>query len=96
MLHDHMRDFLVRRTLWVYFPEPILRNAQREYTCLRGMDTQVVTGSRYLGVFIGEHDSEKSWLEEKVEGWTHALEVFAGVARRYPQTAYAILKKFLQ
>ena len=78
MLHDHMRDFLVRRTLWVYFPEPILRNVQQEDNCLRGMGMQVVTGSRYLGVFIGEHESEKSWLEENMEGWTHLVEVLAG------------------
>ena len=31
---------------------------------------QVVTRIHYIGGFIGNQESEKAWLAEKVEGWT--------------------------
>ena len=59
------------------------------------MGLRVVTGSRYRGGFIGDPVTEKSWLNEKVKGWTNSVEVLIGVARRYPQTTYACLQKSL-
>ena len=57
-----------------YFPEPtnsILvvapMNVSRE-EFFHGMGLQVVTGSRYLGGFIGYEEAEKRWLSGKVEG----------------------------
>ena len=41
----------------------------------------MVTRSRYLGGLFGDQVPEKAWLEEKVEGWTHLVEVLFGVAR---------------
>ena len=58
-----------------YFPEPtnsILvvapMNVSREEEFFHGMGLQVVTGSRYLGGFIGDEEAEKRWLSGKVEG----------------------------
>ena len=39
----------------------------------RRMGIQVVTGSRYLGGFVGERDTEACWIQEKVEGWAEYL-----------------------
>ena len=51
----------------------------------------MVNGSSYLGGFIGEPLTEKSWLDENFKGWTDSVEVLAGVAHQHPQTAYADL-----
>ena len=56
---------------------------------------QVVTGSRYLGGSISDQESEKAWLLEKVEVWKDLVDVLSEVARRNPQTAYAVMKKSL-
>ena len=40
----------------------------RAEALFQGMDMKVVTGSLYLGGFIGDHGDEAIWLEEKVQG----------------------------
>ena len=60
------------------------------------MGLQVVTGSWYLGVFIGDGASEKRWLAGKVEGWAESVGTLVGVDHKQPQSAYAILQKSLQ
>ena len=59
------------------------------------MGVWLVTGSRYLGSFISEQESEKDLSEEKVTGWKYLVEVLARVVRRLLQTAYAGLQKSL-
>ena len=56
---------------------------------------QLVPGSRYLGGSISDQESEKAWLLEKVEAWKDLVDVLSEVARRNPQTAYAVMKKSL-
>ena len=51
----------------------------------------MVTGSIYLDVFVRNQESEKYLLAEKVEGWTHLVDVWDVVARQHPQTAYSVL-----
>ena len=60
------------------------------------MGVRVVTRSRYLSGFIGEQESEKVWLAEKLDGWAHPIEGLDGVTQRHVQTAYSGLKKSLQ
>ena len=62
----------------------------------RGMGIKVVTGSRYLGGYIGERAAEAAWVQGKVEGWAASVKTLAGVARKHPQSAYAGLQKSLQ
>ena len=102
-MHDHMRIFLVRGTSQGYFPELTksilvisLRNVQKSEAHFRWIGVQVVTKSLYPCEFIGDQDSDKDWLAEKVEVWTHLVEVLAGVALRHPQTTYVGLQKSLQ
>ena len=59
------------------------------------MGVRVVTGRLYLRGFIGEKESDKAWLSEKVVGWTHLVEVLAGVAIWHPQKYYDGLQKYL-
>ena len=60
------------------------------------MGIQVVTGSRYLGGFVGERAVEVIWIQEKVEGWEESVRTLAGVARKNLQSAYVGLQKSLQ
>ena len=57
---------------------------------------QIVTGSRYLGGFVGELGAEQRWVQTKVEGWAESVKNLAGVARKHLQSAYVGLQKSLQ
>ena len=57
---------------------------------------RVVTGSRYLGGFIGEEAAQAAWLDDKISSWAEAVGTMAGLTRRHPQTAYAGMQKSLQ
>ena len=59
------------------------------------MGIQVVTGSRYLGGFVGEREAEASWIKERVNGWAESVRTLAGVACKHPQSAYSGLQKSL-
>ena len=72
------------------------QNVPRAKEYFHGMGVQVVTGSRYLGGFIGEQETEEQWIKAKVEGWAESVKTLAGVARKHPQSAYAGLQKSLQ
>ena len=61
----------------------------------RGMGIKVVTGSRYLGGFIGEGEAQKRWLEGKVAGWADSVDALAGVSHKHPQSSYSGLQKSL-
>ena len=99
----HFQDLQVRGSLRGYFPEPTksilvvaLRNVARVEEFLRGMGSKVVTWSRYLGGFVGNRAAEDSCLADKVRGWTESVKNLSGVARKQPQSSYAVLQKSLQ
>ena len=92
----HFRDLQLRGPARGYFPEltkSILvvaeRNVPRSTEYFRGMGIQVDTGSRYLGGFVGERETEGQWVQTKVAGWAESARTLAGVARKHPQSAYA-------
>ena len=94
-LQGHIRDMMVGGPPQGYFPCPIKRiliishlNVLREEEYFSGMGVRVVTGSYYLGCFIGESALEKTFNDKKVKGWTDLVEVLERVVRRHPQTAY--------
>ena len=60
------------------------------------MGIKVVTGSRYLGGFIGESAAEKSWLASKVSVWAESVETLVAFLYKHLQFAYAVLQQSLQ
>ena len=60
------------------------------------MGITVVTGSHYLGGFIGDMGTKNTWLADKVQGWAESVKTLSGVACNHPQSAYAGLQKSLQ
>jgi hypothetical protein len=87
-----------------YFPEPsksILvivheHNKEAAKNTFKDLGFTVVTGSRYLGGFIGEAPNQLSWIKEKNEDWVAAIKELAMVAEKYLQAAYTGLQKLLQ
>ena len=99
----HFRDLQLKGPARGYFPEPtksILvvseHNVPRATEYFRGMGMKIVTGSRYLGGFVGERGTERKWVKTKVEGWAESVKMFTGVAHKHPQSVYAGLQKSLQ
>ena len=96
----HFQDIQARWPPREYFPDPtksILvvapRNVPREEELFRGMGENTVTGSRYLGVFVGDGAAEESWIDEKVEGLAESMRTLLEVSWKQPQSAYARLQK---
>ena len=72
------------------------RNVARAEEFFRGMGVKIVTGSRYLGVFVGDRAAEDSWMAEKVMGWAESAKTLTGAVLKHPQSAYAGLQNSLQ
>ena len=49
-----------------------------------GLGIRVVTGHRYLGVFIGDADAERGWLRGEIRGCAESVKLLAGVAHKHP------------
>ena len=71
-------------------------NVPRADSFFWGYGLQIVTGSRYLGGFVGTETYQAWWLEEKVAGWRESVATLDGVVRWHLQTAYTGLQKSLQ
>jgi hypothetical protein len=86
-----------------YFPEPsksILivpqKNLADALIPFQDHEFTITTGSRYLDGFIGEHEAQDIWIQEKVAEWADAVEELASAAVNYPQSAYTALLRSLQ
>ena len=86
---SHFRDLQLKGPARGYFPEPtksILvvaeQNVPRAKEYFRGMGIKIVTGSRYLGGFVGEREKESQWVRSKVEGWAESVK---NIGRGDPQ-----------
>ena len=58
-----------------------------EFFC--GMGVNIVTGSRYFGVFVGDRAAEDIWIAKKVQGWTESVKTLgcgAPASTRIPLT----------
>jgi hypothetical protein len=85
-----------------YYPEP----DKSIVVCARAVRPQVSAflaefnfryedGHRYVGGFIGSADARKAWLDPQVADWAAGVRTLAGIATRFPQTAFAGLTKSL-
>ena len=81
-----------------YFPEPakslfISDNrgqedaAKKEFTKER-LCLNFVSGSQYLGTYLGTKEKLEAWVKPQVEAWAHGVRVLAKIARRHPQSVY--------
>ena len=78
-----------------YFPDPakslfILDTPGQEAAAKRdfakeGLDLNFVSGSRYLGAYLGPQAELEDWLKPQVEVWDHGVRVLAKISQRHPQ-----------
>ena len=89
-----------------YFPEPANSlfisdtpeqeaGAKREFA-VEGLVLNFVSGSGYLGAYLGLQAELEAWVKPQVEAWAHGVKELAKIARRHPQSAYAGLGMLLQ
>ena len=60
------------------------------------MGVNIITGSWYLGSFVGYRAAEDSWLAENFQGLAESAKTLAGGAHKHLQYAYAGIQKSLQ
>ena len=61
-----------------------------------GLTLNFVSGSRYLGAYLGLQAELEAWVKPQVEAWAHGVKVLVKIFRRHPQSAYAGLGMLLQ
>ena len=89
-----------------YFPKPAKslfisdtlgqeEAAKREFA-KEGLCLNFVSGSRYLGAYLGLQEELEAWVKPQVEAWAHGVSILAKISQRQPQSAYASLGMSLQ
>ena len=69
--------------------------AKKEFS-LEGLTLNFVSGSRYLGAYLGPQDQLDASVKPQVEAWAHGIKVLGKISLRHPQSAYAGLGVSLQ
>ena len=82
-----------------YFPEPYKslfisntpgqEEATRREFAAEGLELNFVSGSRYLGAYLGLQEELAAWVKPQVEAWSHRVRVLGKISRRHPHSAYA-------
>ena len=75
---------------------PGQEEAEKREFAVEGLTLNFVSGSRYLGAYLGPRDQLEGWVQPQVEAWSHGVIVLGKIARRHPQSAYAGLGMSLQ
>ena len=69
--------------------------AKREFAA-EGLVLNFISGSRYLGAYLGPQAELEAWVKPQVEAWAHGVKVLDKIAQRHPQSAYSGLGMLLQ
>ena len=60
---------------------------KREFA-VEGITLNFVSGSRYLGAYLGLQEELEAWVKPQGEVWAHGVRVLGKIARLHPQLAY--------
>ena len=63
---------------------------------MEGITLNFVSGSWYLGAYLGLQDQLEAWVKTQVEAWAYGFRVKDKIARQHPQSAYSDLGMLLQ
>ena len=75
---------------------PEKEEAEKQEFAVEGLTLNFVSGSRYLGTYLGPQTELETWVKPQVEAWAHEVRVLDKIARRHPQSAYTGLGMSLQ
>ena len=89
-----------------YFPEPAKslfisdtpgqEAAEKRYFAAEGLNLNFISGSPYLGAYLGPQAELEAWVKPQVEAWDHGVKVLAKIDQRHPQWDYFGLGMLLQ
>ena len=89
-----------------YFPElykslfilytPVQEEAGKREFVVEGLTLNFVSGSRYLGAYLGPQDQLDASVKPQVEAWAHGIKVLGKISLRHPQSAHTSLGMLLQ
>ena len=79
-----------------YFPEPSkslfisdtpgqVEAAKREFA-VEVLTLNLVSGSRYLGEYLGPQKALEAWVKPQVEAWAQKVGFLGKISRRHPQS----------
>ena len=101
-----LKLLMKRRTDRGYLPEPAKslfisntqgqEEAERRDFAAEGLVINFVSGSRYLGTYLGPQEELVVWMKPQVEAWDHRVRVLCKIAQRHPLAAYSGLGMLLQ
>ena len=60
------------------------------------LGVKIVSGSRFLGGYIGNSEGREFFVRSKVKEWVHCVEKIVNASKSQPQAAYAALAKSIQ
>ena len=69
--------------------------AKREFA-LEGLTLNFVSGSWYVGAYLGPQEKLEAWVKPQVKAWTHRVRVIGKIDQRNTHLAYAGLGMSLQ
>ena len=53
-----------------------------------GLALNFISGSRYLGAYLGPQKELKAWVNPQVEAWAHGVRVLGKITRQHPHSTY--------
>ena len=80
------------KTVFVVQPSDLQK--ANELFCDLGV--KVVTGSKFLGGFVGDKSLAAGFVSDKVKAWCHCIQRLSDVATMEPQASFAALTRSLQ
>ena len=89
-----LKMLMKRGSDWGYLPEPAKslfisdtpgqeEAAKREFA-VEGLNLNFVSGSRYLGAYLGPQVELEAWVKPQVEAWAHGVRVLAKISQQHP------------
>ena len=61
-----------------------------------GIVLNFVSGSWYLGAYLGPQEQLAVWFKPQVKAWAHEVRVLGKISQQHPQSVYAGLGMLLQ
>ena len=71
-------------------------NLERGKVCGAHHRFRVCTDAHYLGGFIGDDESKRDWLSERILTWEKNINTIRETAGKYPQESYAVVVRAIQ
>ena len=64
---------------------PRQEEAEKREFVVEGLDLNSVSGSRYIGAYLGPKDQLEAWVKPKVEVWAYWVRVLGKTAQQHLQ-----------